>query len=268
MVSATTPNAPFTSQVCPRPTYNLHPRCLLSDAANSPSWLFLLRCHAPASLLCPRPEIPGSPCSLLPPTAPQSLVPKLCPLCFLKGLTRSSPSHPCCSALVWVSTPVSSLAGACPDPFGPSHVVQARPTSKSLKYFSGAAACFPGSVFQRNCLRSNLAQSWFTRGTQPKTRLVVCSSCTPKGESWGTHVWFFHSLPWIPGGVLGTSLPVPSGCYRKGSPSHCRCPRSRNPNAHSVWGCYLHFRSSCHRLLPVYVLLVLSLDKVLHLHSH
>lgn len=138
VVSATIPNAPFTSQVCPRPTYHLHPRCLLSYAAKSPSWLFLFRCHAPVSLLCPRPEIQVLPCSLLPPTAPQSSGPHALSIMLPKGLTRPSPSHPCCSALVWVSTPVSSLVGALPRSLWalPCSVCP----SDFQKHFPGAAA--------------------------------------------------------------------------------------------------------------------------------
>lgn len=61
----TTPNSPFTSQLCPDPHAHLPPGQLLSDAPKVPSWLFpssFPSSHlAPSSILSPRPEIRGWP---------------------------------------------------------------------------------------------------------------------------------------------------------------------------------------------------------------
>ena len=55
---------------------------------------------------------------------------------------------------------------------------------------------------------------------------------------------FLHSLPWKAGGVLSSSLPVPS--VKAALPFTGLDPEYLN--VHSVWGCYLHFKSNHHRL--------------------
>ena len=119
-----TPNDPLTSQLGLRPTYHLPAEHLFSDAPKSlwsskdehPGSSHL---DAPSPILSSRPEIsfPSHTSTVSGPQALSILLPKI--LDFPLSCSRRQNY---CFALVWVSTLVSTLAGALPDPLGTSHV--------------------------------------------------------------------------------------------------------------------------------------------------
>ena len=111
---------------------------------------------------------------------------------------------------------VPSPPPASPQFWCPPQIPQALPSSAGPTYFWKPVAflwgcsLLSGDSLPKKLLALKPCSELGARGTQTKTRLSVCLSCTPEGEPWGVQAQFLHSLPWVAGGVLSSSLPVPS----------------------------------------------------------